>query len=129
MINVDKTIVINKSINYILEYNCNYYGSSLDGRISCAKDILKIKYKIPIILDDENNIAIISLSSPRNNYNIYLVTNKILNYELSNSLLMIYCLNNVTFRIKLSKNVFENLLLKSLKLINVLNWRKSLNLL
>lgn len=129
IINVDKVVVINKSIKNILEYNCNYYGSSFDGRIKCAKDILNIKYKIPIVIDDKNNIVLISLNSPRNSSNVYLVTNKILNYEIINNNLRVFCLNNVNFKVKLSKNVFEKLLLNSIKIINTLNWRKNVNLL
>lgn len=129
IINVDKVVVINKSVKNILEYNCNYYGSSFDGRIKCAKDILNIKYKIPIVIDDKNNIVLISLNSPRNSSNVYLVTNKILNYEIINNNLRVFCLNNVNFKIKLSKNVFEKLLLNSIKIINTLNWRKNVNLL
>lgn len=129
IINVDKVVVINKSIKNILEFNCNYYGSSLDGRIKCAKDILNIKYKIPIVIDDKNNIVLVSLNSPRNSSNVYLVTNKILNYEIVNNYLRVFCLNNINFRVKLSKNVFEKLLLNSIKIINTLNWRKNVNLL
>lgn len=129
IINVDKVVVINKSVKNILEYNCNYYGSSFDGRIKCAKDILNIKYKIPIVIDDKNNIVLISLNSPRDSSNVYLVTNKILNYEIINNNLRVFCLNNVNFKVKLSKNVFEKLLLNSIKIINTLNWRKNVNLL
>lgn len=129
IINVDKVTVINKSIKYILEYNCNYYGSSLEGRLKCAKDILKIKYKIPIVLDDKNNLVLISLNNPRSNYNTYLISNKITNYEWINDKLEINCLNNVKFQTRLSQNVFEKLFLNSIKLVNILNCRKNANLL
>ena len=99
IISVDKIEVFNKSINKILEYNCNYYGSSLKGRKYSAKNILNIKYKVPIIIDEKNNIVIIQLNSPRKEVSMYLVTNKIINYEKLNNILKIYCCNNVIFKI------------------------------
>ena len=129
IISVDKIEVFNKSINKILEYNCNYYGSSLKGRKNSAKNILNIKYKVPIIIDEKNNIVIIQLNSPRKEVSMYLVTNKIINYEKLSNILKIYCCNNVIFKIKLSEKIFEKLIIKSIQLNNVLNWRKNLNLL
>lgn len=129
IINVENIEVINKSIKYILEYNCNYYGSSLDGRIKSAKDILNVKYKVPIIIDENNNIFLIPISSVRSDINLYLVTNKILNYEIINEKLVIYSLNNIKITVNLSKNILENSLLKVFQLNNILKWRKNRNLL
>lgn len=129
IINVENIEVINKSIKYILEYNCNYYGSSLDGRIKSAKDILNVKYKVPIIIDENNNLFLIPISSVRSDINLYLVTNKILNYEIINEKLVIYSLNNIKITVNLSKNILENSLLKVFQLNNILKWRKNRNLL
>lgn len=129
IISVDKVEVFNISINRILEYNCNYYGASLKGRRNSAKNILKIQYKVPIIIDDKNNLIIIQLNSPRNKVSLFLVTNKIINYENYYNFLKIYCCNNVNFKVKISKNIFEKLIIKSIQLNNILNWRKSINLL
>ena len=127
--NVDKVLVFNKNINNIIEYNCKYYGSTLIGRKNSAKNILKIKYKLPIIIDDINNIIIIQLNSPRNKNCLYLITNKIINYEKKDNFLNIICVNNITFNVKISLNVFEKLLIKSIQLNNILNWRKNVNFL
>lgn len=129
IINVENIEVINKSIKYILEYNCNYYGSSLDGRIKSAKDILNVKYKVPIIIDENNNLFLIPISSVRSDINLYLVPNKILNYEIINEKLVIYSLNNIKITVNLSKNILENSLLKVFQLNNILKWRKNRNLL
>ena len=127
--NVDKVMVFNKNINKILEYNCNYYGSSLDGRKKCAKNVLNIKYKLPIIIDIENNITLIQLNSSRLKNCLYLITNKIINYEMNNNLLKIICVNNNVFYVKISLNSFEKMLIKSFKLYNILIWRKNANFL
>lgn len=126
---VDKIEVFNKNINKIIDYNCNYYGSSLIGRKTSAKNILKVKYKLPILIDYDNNIILIQLNSPRNLKCMFLVANKIVDYEQKNNLLRIICVNNINFYVKISKNSFEKMLLKSFKLNNILFWRKNVKFL
>ena len=129
IINVDKTMVINKSINKVLNYNCNYYGSNKNGRLISAKYILNSKYKVPIIVDDNNNIILINLTSSRNTTCLYLVTNKIVDYDIIFNKLKITCYQNITFYVNISKNILDNLLIKSIKLNNILNYRKNVNFL
>lgn len=129
IIDVNKVEVLNKSINKIINDSCNYYGSSLKGRKISAQNILNLKYKVPIVIDDKNNIIIIQLNSPRNRVSLYLVTNKVINYEFNQNKLKILCSHNIIFNVKISKNTFEKLLINSLQLNNVLNWRKNANLL
>ena len=127
--NVDKVYVFNKNISKVLDYNCNYYGSSLLGRKISAKNILKIKYKLPIIIDEINKITLIQLNSPRGKKCIYLVTNKIIDYEEQNQYLKIKCVNNINFYVKITKNNLEKMLIMSFKLNNILFWRKNANFL
>lgn len=127
--NVDKAQVFNTNINKIIDYSCNFYGSTLFGRKISAQNILNIKYKIPILIDEKNNITLIQLTSPRNLKCIYLVTNKIVDYEEENNYLKIICVNNIVFYVKISKNSFEKMLIKSFRLNNILFWRKNVNFL
>lgn len=126
---VDKVEVFNKNINKIIEKSCNYYGSSLKGRKISAQNILKIKYKLPILIDEKNNITIIQLNSPRNKNSMFLITNKIIDFEENRKYLKIKCVNNINFYVKISKNSFEKLLINAIKLNNILFWRKNANFL
>ena len=47
----DSEIFIDKPINKYLNYNCNYFGSSLEGRLKSSQMILGMKYKLPIIIE------------------------------------------------------------------------------
>lgn len=127
--NVDKVEVINKNIKQILEFNCNYYGSSLFGRKKCAQNILNIKYKVPIIIEENKNLILIQMNSLRKEECLFLMTNKIIDYNEINNNLEVYCYNNKIFNIKISKNNFEKLIVNALKLNNILIWRKNGNLL
>jgi len=122
---VDNKLVFNTHINKIIKYNCNYYGASLKGRKKSAKEILNIKYKIPIVLDEMNNIAIIQLSSPRNKECLFISVNSVIDYRKCDNFLEIICLNNQIFKVNISKYNFEKMLLKTIRLNNILKYRKS----
>lgn len=124
---LDDIKVINNNLKFILEYNCNYYGSSLDGRKKCAKSILNVKYRIPIIIDESHNIILLQLNSFRDKECLFLVANKILDMEEINNCLKITCINNQEFYVNLSKSSLEKMLLQSFKLNNTLKSRKITN--
>ena len=126
---VENYRVINKNIKTVLNLNCNFYGSTLIGRKKSAENILDIKYKVPIVLDETSDITLLQLSSLRKDETILLVLNKIVSYHEVLNKLVIKCINNQEFEVNISKNCFEKLLLNSFKLNNVLKWRKSVNLL
>jgi len=122
---VENIRVINKNINKILNYNCNFYGSSLIGRKECAKKLLNIHYKIPIIIN--NDIIFIQLNGIKDEECLFIAFNKIINYDFINNNLKIVCVNNYIFNNKISTNSFEKMIINSLKLNNILNWRKNVN--
>ncbi len=126
---VENYRVINKNIKTVLNLNCNFYGSTLIGRKKSAENILDIKYKVPIVLDEASDITLLQLSSLRKDETILLVLNKIVSYQEMMDKLIIKCINSQVFEVNISKNCFEKLLLNSFKLNNVLKWRKSVNLL
>ena len=113
---VENQRVINKSIKSVLNMNCSFYGSSLSGRIKSASKILNIKYKVPIVIN-ENNLILMQLKSLRSIDTILLVSNKVIKYEERDSKLVL----------NISKNSFEKMLLNSFLLNNVLKWQKSVN--
>lgn len=122
---VEKNRVINKNINKILENNCNFYGSSLIGRKNSAKKILNISYKIPLFIT--NNIILLQLNSLKSEESLFIVLNKVIDYNVEDNLLKIKCVENHVFINKISKTSFEKMLINSIILNNVLKWRKNLN--
>lgn len=126
---VDKVVVINKTINKIIDLSCNYYGSSLEGRKKSAKNILNQKYKIPIVIDEVNNLILIPLNNPRLEDCLYVVVNKIVDYYELEDNLVIMCVNNQEFKTKMSKKTLEKLIISAFKLNNILNHRKNANFL
>ena len=122
---VDKIRVINKNIKTILNNNCNFYGSTLNGRIKSSQNILNIKYRVPIVINE--SITLLPLNSIRNNNTLLIVASKVIDYEEHSNLLKINCNNKQIFYTKLSKYSFEKLLLNNLKLNNTIKARNLTN--
>ena len=122
--NVDNCLVINKNLKNILNTNCLYYGSDLNGRRRSAQRLLNMKYKVPIIISDINNYILISIGSLRDNNCLLIMLNKIIEKD---NYLKIICAFNQEFVVNISKYSFEKLLINAIKLNNLLKWRKNVN--
>jgi len=122
---VENTRVINKNIKKVLDYNCNFYGSTFSGRKKSAEKLLNIHYKIPLIID--KNIILLQLNGIKDDECLFVVLNKIIDYKYLNKNLKIFCINSQIFNNKISKNSFEKMLINSIKLNNILKWRKNTN--
>lgn len=124
---VEKSVVINKSIRSIIEFNCNYYGHSVNGTKKAIKKLLNIKYRVPIVVSISNNYTLIPVGNIRNDMCLFLVTSKIIDYEKCNDYLEINCVNNNKFKVNFSINSFEKLLINSIRINNLLINRKNNN--
>ena len=120
--NVDNVIVINKKIRSIIEMNCYINGSSLEVRKKIAKKYLEKKYKIPIYVD--NNVILLPIYSIRNKDSLFIVLDKFVNYRIVSTGLIIECIFNYSFSVRISSNSFEKLIINGVKLKNNLNWKK-----
>ena len=92
---VENIRVINKNIKRVIRDNCLLYGSTSDGRIKSAKNLINSHYKLPIIIN--SNIILIGLNSIRKDTCLFLVLNKIINYKYINDYLKIKCNGNYIF--------------------------------
>lgn len=48
----------------IMEDSCRYFGSTYEGRKNGARDILGAEYKVPIVVEDSNNLIVFPTTSP-----------------------------------------------------------------
>lgn len=56
--------VVEQSPFSIMEDSCKYFGSTYEGRKNGARDILGAEYKVPIIIEDSNNLIVFPTTSP-----------------------------------------------------------------
>ena len=52
----DREYVVEKNAYEIMENSCEYYGSTYKGRLAAAKKMLNSSYKLPIIIEESENI-------------------------------------------------------------------------
>lgn len=48
----------------IMEESCKFFGSTYEGRKDGAKEILGAEYKVPIVVEDSDNLIVFPTTSP-----------------------------------------------------------------
>ena len=60
----DDRYIVNEVPFKIMEDSCKYFGSTYNGRKESARDILGAEYKVPIIVEDSENLIVFPTTSP-----------------------------------------------------------------
>lgn len=112
MINTDGKIIINGNfIRSLLNKSCIFYGSSLNGRLKGSKDLLKCRYKLPIIISESNRLIFF----PVNKY-FWINFNMIESFEKKENHTIITFKNGYKRSIFVSYRVVNNQMLKCSRL-------------
>ena len=100
--------IIEKSANSIIKENCQFYGSSYQGRCIGTKKLTGIKTKFPIIIEESRNIIFFPTNSIRNNQSIWISLNNIKEYRKNKNISEILFKNNELIPIDISFYSLEN---------------------
>lgn len=125
IINVENSLVININLKKFLNFNCLCYGSNLKGRLEYVKKLLNIKYKIPILISEKDDLILLPVKSLKSSSNLLIMGSKIINYEKKNNVIRIECVNKEVFEVNISKYCLEKMLINFLKLNNKIKWQSS----
>ena len=60
----NESYIIDQKPFQIMEESCKYFGSTYKGRKESAKSMLGAEYKVPIIIEDTNNLILFPTTSP-----------------------------------------------------------------
>jgi competence protein ComK len=60
----EERYIVNNNPFEIMEESCKYFGSTYQARKQAAKEILGAEYKVPILVDELNNIIALPTTSP-----------------------------------------------------------------
>ena len=60
----NESYIINQNAFSIMEESCKYFGSTYEGRKNGAKNILCAEYKVPIVIEDSDNLIVFPTTSP-----------------------------------------------------------------
>lgn len=61
----DDRYIIAQTPFKIMEESCKYFGSTYAGRKDSARSILGAEYKVPIIVEDSDNLIVFPTTSPQ----------------------------------------------------------------
>ena len=65
----------------IMEDSCMYFGSSYNGRKESAREILGAEYKVPILVEDSDNLIVFPTTSPLSSDCVWISLKRIKNFE------------------------------------------------
>ncbi len=116
--------LINKGSYEVMEDSCKYYGSTCDGRIKGTKTILGSSYKVPIIVEESNEIIFFPTESINNKKCIWLSLNNIDKYENCDGFTKITFTSGKEMMIKMSLASFEMQLLRANRLGSIVKKRR-----
>ena len=65
VIELGNRFIVTDKLSEILKKSCEFYGCTLEGRIKGSQTQLGMKYKLPIIIENIQEIILFPTSSPR----------------------------------------------------------------
>ena len=116
--------IIEKSSNSIIKENCEFYGSSYEGRCIGTKALTGIKTKYPIIIEESRNIIFFPTSSSRTKQSSWIALNKIEKYNKYNNKSKIFFKNEQKINLDISYYSLENQICRATMLKSKLYERK-----
>ena len=73
--------IIDQKPYQIMEESCKYFGSTYKGRKDSAKSMLGAEYKVPIIVEDTNNLIVFPTTSPTSDDCVWISLKRVKNIE------------------------------------------------
>ncbi|MBR2678743.1 MAG: competence protein ComK [Bacilli bacterium] len=76
--------VIDQSPFSIMEESCKYFGSTYEGRKEGARNILGAEYKVPIVIEDSDNLIVFPTTSPQSEDCVWISLKRVKKIEKYN---------------------------------------------
>ena len=118
--------IINEKAYKIMDDSCKYFGSTYEGRKNGAKEILGAEYKVPIIVEDSNNLIVFPTTSPFSDDCVWICLKRVKNiFKVDSYNTKILFDNNVEIIVPCSFRSVENQLSRASRLDLILRNRKN----
>ena len=118
--------LVNQSPFEIMEDSCKYFGSTYEGRKDSAKSILGAEYKVPVIVEDTDNLIVFPTTSPKSQDCIWISLKRIKFFEKVDSVnTKVIFDNNKEIIVPVSYRTLENQISRASRLDFMMRKRKS----
>ncbi len=122
----EERFIIEETPYEIMESSCKYFGSTYEGRKIGAKEILGAEYKVPIVVEDSNNIVVFPTTSPYSEDCMWISLNRIRKYlKVDTYHTKIIFDNNIEIIVPCSYRSIENQISRASRLDLILRKRKN----
>lgn len=124
IIEYDTEKLLENNAYEVMDYSCNYFGSSYQGRVDGTKSILGYNYKVPIIIEESSELIFFPTTSPNLEDCSWFSLDSISDIKEENNKTLIVLKNGQKLVSDVSKSSLENQILRATRLKYVLNDRK-----
>ena len=122
-----KEIIVKLSTVKIIDNSCKFFGSSYDGRIKGTQDLINIKSKSPVIIEESGKIIFFPTSSPRISKCMWISLNNICDYYKKNDETVINFCCGKKITVPFNYGIIDNQVLRATRLLYILMLRTSKN--
>ena len=123
----EERYLINQTPFCIMEESCKYFGSTYEGRKNGAREILGAEYKVPIIIEDSNNLIVFPTTSPYSEDCMWISLNRIKKYyKIDAYHTKIIFDNNIEIVVPCSFRTIENQISRASRLDLILRKRRNI---
>ena len=120
----NNVIVIKKNTEQVIKENCEYYGSSYEGRKKGTTELIGVTHKSPIIIEDTHHIIFFPTSSPRLKTCSWISLNNLESYESYENKSILKFQNELSIQLPVSNKIIDNQVLRATRLDSVSRHRK-----
>lgn len=108
----------------VISHSCEYFGSSLKGRLSGSKTMLGMGYKLPVIIEESKEIIFMPTMSVDHKECSWINIAHIQNYKAKDNNVVVSFSSGVKRELPISYFSFENQFFRASKLLLTLKMRK-----
>ena len=121
--------IVNETPFSIMEDSCKYFGSTYEGRKNGARNILGAEYKVPIVVEDSDNLIVFPTTSPLSSDCVWISLKRVKSIiKVDQNHTKVIFDNNREIIVECSYRTIENQLSRASRLDLILrNHKNSLN--
>ncbi len=121
----DGSYEVHDNTSHIIDYGCNFFGSTYQGRREGAIHILNSRYKVPIVIEDSKNMIFFPTGDKKDQKCCWIALNKIKSYIPQGKKTKVYFQNGESYIFDISFHSFQNQVLRASRLDSILLNRKN----
>lgn len=121
----EQRYLVEESPFKIMEDSCKYFGSTYEGRKRGAREILGAEYKVPIVIEDSDNLIVFPTTSPLSEECVWISLKRVKNIEkVDMTHTKVIFDNNIEILVDCSYRTMENQLSRASRLDLILRNHK-----